>query len=287
MPSFSDLHSDYPLSFSLFECLFSGALKHRFVASVLPVPPVGLHSRIGENAWSVSWVLAQAIPSYSRGFPDNTGKPHCILSEHRTQPTAERCLSERKPVTNKSAHTLAQATPSVAQIWSRLVAPLAHPAEQHRTNLRRNIGPYFRELTASLQLHKSAACTVVDVQMLSTSRGHSHEHLGYSLDCLSAHQLGNCEVSSYELTASLLFGRPPACDVLVAVLRIPPPDSWAAAVPGERCESAGTAHEVRTLYPWFSMDGSPRFVCLIFKSVGEIGSWRLLHKRIRGRCPER
>ncbi len=86
-------------------------------------------------------------------------------------------------------------------------------------------------------------------------------------ECTSA---GNCEVSSYELTASLLFGQPPACDVLVAVPRIPPPDSWAAAVPGERCESAGTAHEVRTLYPWLSMDGLPWFVCLIFEGVGEV-----------------
>ena len=287
MPSFSDLRSDYPLNFSLFECLFSGVLKHRFMATVLLVRPVRLHSRIGENVWSVSWFLTHAVPSYSRDFPDGNGKSHCILSARRTHLTAQCCSSERKPPTNKSTHTFAQATPSIAQMWSRLVTPLAHPAGRRRTSSRGNSGPCFSELTTSLQLHKSAACTVVDVQMLSTSRGHSHEHLGYSLDCLSAHQLGNCEVSSYELTASLMFGQPPACDVLVAVLRIPPPDSWAAAVPGERCESAGTAHEVRTLYPWFSMDGSPRFVCLIFESVGEIGSWRLLHKRIRGRCPER
>ena len=40
-------------------------------------------------------------------------------------------------------------------------------------------------------------------------------------------------------------------------------------------------------YPWLSMAGLPWFVCLIFEGVGEIGSWRLLHKRIRGRCPER
>ena len=230
MPPFSDLRSDYPLNSSLCECLFSGVLKHRFVATVLPVPPLRLQSRTGENVWSVSWVLVQAVPSYSRDSPGNNGKPHCILLELRTHLTAQCCLFL----------TWAQATPSVAQIWSRLVAPLAHPAEHRCTNSRANSGPCFREFTAALRLSKSAECTVVDVQMLSTSRGHSHEHSAYSLDCLSAHRLGNCEVSSYELTASLLFGKSPACDVLVAVLRIPPPDSWAAAVPGERCESAGT-----------------------------------------------
>lgn len=171
MPSFSDLRSDYPLNYSLFECLFSDVLKHRFVATVLLVRPVRLHSRIGENVWSVSRVLAQAVPSYSLDFTDSNGKPYCILSEHRTHLTAQRCSSERKPPTNKSPHTLAQATPSVAQIWSRLVAPLAHPAGHRCTSSCGNSGPCFRELTGSLQLHKSAACTVVDVRILSTSRG--------------------------------------------------------------------------------------------------------------------
>jgi hypothetical protein len=233
MPSFSDLRSDYPLNFSLFECLFWGALKHRFVVTVLPVPPVGLHSRIGENAWSVSWVLPQVVPS------------------------------------KKSAYTLAQATPSVAQIWSRLVASLAHPAEQRRTNLRRNIGPSFRELTASLRLHKSAACRVVDVRMLSTSLGHSHEHLVHSPDCLPARLRANKEVSSYELTPSLLCGKSPACDVLdVDVPSIPAPHPSPMAVPGEHWESAGTAHEVRNRYPWLAMNGLTWFACLIFESNG-------------------
>lgn len=161
MPSFSDLGSDYPLNCSLFECLFSGVLKQRFLATVLLVRPVRLHLRIGENVWSVSWVLAQAVPSYSRDFTDDNGNPHCILSEHRTHLTAQRCSSERKPPTNKSTLTLAQATPSIAQMWSRLVAPLAHPAERRRTSSRGNSGPCFSELTTCLQLHKSAASTVV------------------------------------------------------------------------------------------------------------------------------
>ena len=268
MPSFSDLRSDYPLNFSLFACLFSGVLKHRFGATVVPLPPVGLPSRTGENVWSVSWVLAQAIPSYSRDFADNNGKHHCILSEHRTHLTAQCCSSERNPPTNKSTHSLAQATPSVAQFWSRSIALLAHSSDRHRTNLRGNIGACLCELTASLQLRKAAACTGVDVQMVYISRRRSHEQLAHSPDCLRAHLRGNKEVSWYELTASSLFGKSPACDVLVAVLRIPPPDSWAAAVPGERCESAGTAHEVRTRYPWLSMNGLPWFVGLIFESSG-------------------
>jgi hypothetical protein len=169
-----------------------------------------------------------------------------------------------------------------------LVAPLAHPAEHRCTSSRANIGSHFREFTAALRLSKSAECTVVDVQMLSTSRGHSHEHLAYSLDCLSAHRRGNGEVSSYELTASLLFGQPPACDVLdVGVPFIPQPHSWSAAVPGERYESASTAHEMRTRYPWLSMDGLQWFVCLISEGGGEVRPWRLLHKRTCSRCPAR
>lgn len=278
MPSFSDLRSDYPLNFSLFEYLFSGVLKHRFVATVLPARLVGLHSRICETVWPVSWVLAHAVPSYSRDFPDNNGKPYCILLENRTHLTAQCCLS----------HTLAQATPSVAQIRSRLVAPLAHPAEHRCTSSRANIGSHFREFTAALRLNKSAECTVVDVQMLSTSRGHSHELLAYSLDCLSAHRRSICEVSSYELTASLLSGKSPACDVLdVDDLSIPHPHSSPIAVPGERREAAGTAHEMRTRYTWLSMDGLPWFVCLISAGGGEVRPWRLLHKRICVRCPGR
>lgn len=220
MPSFSDLRSDYPLNSSLFECLFSGVFKHCFVATVLPVPPVGPHARLGENVWSVSWVLAHTVPSYSRDFPNNNGN-HCILSETRTHLTAQCC----------SSHTLAHATPSVAQLRSRLVAPLAHPAEHRCTSSRANIGPHFREFTAALRLSKSAECTVVDFQMLSTLRCHSHEHLAHSLDCLSAHLRGDSEVSWYELTASLLFGKSPACDVLdVDVPSIPEPHSSSLAV---------------------------------------------------------
>jgi hypothetical protein len=38
---------------------------------------------------------------------------------------------------------------------------------------------------------------------------------------------------------------------------------------------------------WFSMDCLLWFVCSISEGVREGRSWRLLHKRIRGRCPER
>ena len=193
MPSFSDLRSDYPLAFSLFECLFSCVLTHRFVATVLPVPPVGLRSLTGENVWSVSWVLAQAAPSCSRDFPDDIRKPNCILSEHRMHLPTQCCSSEHKPPTNHATFAL--------------VEPVAHPADHRCMSSRGNSGPCPSELTASLQVYKSAACTVVDVQILPTSRHHLHELLAYSLDCLRAHRLGDGEVSSYELTASLPFGQ--------------------------------------------------------------------------------
>jgi hypothetical protein len=192
------------------------------------------------------------------------------------------------PSAAESTRGLTQASQSFPQSWLYPDSQFAHLAEQRHTNLSNNIALSLRKLTAFLLSDKSAACVVVDVQMLLTSRRHSREQLAHSLDCLSAHPRGNGEVSWYESTASLQFGKSPACGVLdVDVPSIPEPDSSSIAVPGERCESAGTAHELWTRYPWLSIAGLPWFVCLIFEGVGEIGSWRLLHKRIRGRCPER
>jgi len=115
MPSFSDLHSDYPLNFTLFGWLNMDGLKRRFGAAIPPSDSVNFHSVIGVEMRFVSWGLAHALPLYSPDVPDRDGNPNRTLPETRTHLTPQYCSPEGNPATNRSTHTLAQAAPSVAQ----------------------------------------------------------------------------------------------------------------------------------------------------------------------------
>jgi hypothetical protein len=171
------------------------------------------------------------------------------------------------PSARESACGLTQVSSSFPPLWLHPGRQFAHPAEQRYTSLIGNIEPHFHELTASLRLRKSAASVVVDVQMPSTSRCHSYEQLARLLDCLSAHLRGNSEVSWCELTASLLCGKPPACDVLdVDVSSIPASDPSSIEVPDDAASRLVLRMEVRTRYPWLATDGLPWFVCLMLES---------------------
>lgn len=255
MPPPNQLRSDSPLYSTLLERPCGMVWEHFYSSATTPSP----------------WLRAQ-LP---------TGSKWSLISKALVNLVSPgQCAPSAAASTRGLTHT----SQSFPQSWLYPDRQFAHLAEQRHANLSNNIALSLRKLTAFLLSDKSAACVVVDVQMLLTSRRHSREQLAHSLDCLSAHPRGNGEVSWYESTASLLFGKSPACGVLdVDVPSIPEPDSSSIAVPGERCESAGTAHEVCTRYPWLSMAGLPWFVCLIFEGVGEIGSWRLLYKHIRGR----
>ena len=143
MPLFCELRSDSPLNFTSFGCPDMDALKRPFGAIV----------------------------------------PLADLVNFQSLMPVQCCSSERNPSTSKSTPRLAQATPSVAQLWSRLVEQLAHPFELCRSNLRGNIGPCSRELTASLRLRKSPVCAVVDVRMLPISRRDSQGQSDENQSC--------------------------------------------------------------------------------------------------------
>jgi hypothetical protein len=259
LSSLNQLRFDSPLYFTLLERPCGVVWKHFYSSATTPSP----------------WLRAQ-LP---------TGSEWLLISKALVNLASPgQCASSAA----ESTRGLTQASQSFPQSWVYPENQFAHLAEQRHPNLSHNIALSLRKLTAFLLSDNSAACVVVDVQLLLTSRRHSREQLAHSLDCLSALPRDNSEVSWCESTASLLFGKSPACGVLdVDVPSIPEPDSSSIAVPGERCESIGTAHGVWTRYPWLSMTCLPWFVCLIFEGVGEIGSRQLLHKRIRRRCPER
>ena len=269
MLAFSELHSDYPLNFTLFRCLYMGSLKHPFGAIVLSSESAHFLPLIGDNVSFFACVSVHARPSYSRDVAACDCNRRCFPPESDMRLRAQCCSRERNPSARQSTPRLLQATPSAAPMWNCPVEQFAHPAGHRRTHLRGNGGPDFRELTAPLSLHKSAGCVVVDLSILSTLLRYSHENLAHWLFCLGAHRRIGCEISSNELTALLPFSQPPACDVLDGdTVAIPQLQSCSAAVLVEGYESAGTVHETWTRCRWLSLDGLPSFECLIFERSG-------------------
>jgi hypothetical protein len=175
LPSTNYLRSDSPLYFTLSERPCGVAWKHVNRAATTSSTWVGAQLR-ADSRWSLLSKTAVNFASVNS----------CPLSMFQ----------------------------SLVQPWLHRDRQFAHSAEQDHSNWTSNIGPDCREMTASLWLCKSAACTVLDVQTLSTSRRHSHELVAHSPNWVGASLHGNGEVSWYELATSLLSGKSPACDVL-------------------------------------------------------------------------
>jgi hypothetical protein len=230
MPRSKHLHSDYPLYFTLLEYPCAIAWKH--VNSAAITPTLWLRDLLPTT--STSSLVAKALVN----------------------------LASPNPCVPSVSHFFRQS-------WLDPDRQFAHSTEQGHINLGGNIALYVRELTTLLVRGRSAASVVIDVQMPSALRRHSHEHLAHSLDCLSPHLRSNSEGSWYELTCSFVRGKSPACDVLdIGDLSISRPRSLPLAVVGERRESAGTSHEMGTGYAWFSMDGLLWVACLILERSG-------------------
>jgi hypothetical protein len=148
----NDLGSDSPLYFSLLEHPCDYALK--CIDSLVVTLAL--------------WFRAQSR------CPQPNHRP-CVWVETgtRTNPSTERCSAKCSPSASESPREWIQLRQSTRQFQLHPDRQLTNRAAHRRTNLRGKLNSLSRELAASLLSHKSAACVVVAVHMLSTSHPHS------------------------------------------------------------------------------------------------------------------
>jgi hypothetical protein len=172
MPPLSDLRSDSPLNVTLLERPYAGALKQSYRAGLtsargIPVPLIG-------SKWCfISRLLVD--DAFDTQHYSCTNDRHYHSVETRSYPGSctELCAYECAPSASESTCGLTQVRASVREFRLYIDEQLAHPVEHRCTNLRGNTELDSRELAASLLSTKSAACVVVEVHTLSTSRPHS------------------------------------------------------------------------------------------------------------------
>jgi hypothetical protein len=159
MPPFSDLRSDYPLSLTLLERPYVGALKQSYRARLtsarrIPVP------LIGSTWWFLSRLLVDR--AFDAQHCSGTNGRHCHSVEPRicTGSRTNFCSSACAPSASES---------SVREFQLHIDEQRTPPVEHRRSHLRGYTELDSRELAASLLSPKSAACGVVAVHVLSTS----------------------------------------------------------------------------------------------------------------------
>src|SRR6266576_3345279 len=172
MLAFSDLRSDYPLNLTLVERPHARAVKQSQRAGLtsargIPVPLIG----------SKRWFLVPLLvhPAFDAQHYSGTNGRHCHSVEPRicTGSRANFCSSACSKATSESMRGLTHVRASVREFRLNIDEQLAHLVEHWCASRRGNTELDSRELDASLLSHKSAACVVVAVHMLSTSGHHS------------------------------------------------------------------------------------------------------------------
>jgi hypothetical protein len=172
MPLFSDLRSDYPLTLTLLERPYVGALKQSYrprltSARGIPVP------LIGSTWWFLSRLLVDR--AFDAQHCSGTNGRHCHSVEPRicTGSRTNLCSSGCAPSASESTCGLTQVRAWVREFQLHIDEQRTPPAEHRRAHLRGYTELDSRELAASLLSPKSAACVVVVVHMLSASERHS------------------------------------------------------------------------------------------------------------------
>jgi hypothetical protein len=172
MPPFSHLRSDYPLNLTLLERPYAGALKQSYRAGLSSARGIAV-PLIGSNWWFLSRLLVDR--AFDAQHYSGTNGRHCHSVEPRiyTGSRTNFCSSACALSTNKSTCGLTHVRALVREFRLNIDEQLAHLVEHWCASPRGNSGPYSYALMLSLWPPKSAACVVVEVHMLSTSRPHS------------------------------------------------------------------------------------------------------------------
>ncbi len=171
MPLFSDLRSDYPLTLTLLERPYAGALKQPYRAGLtsargIPVPLIG-------STWFLSRLFVDR--AFDAQHYSGTNGRHRYSVELRicTGSRTNFCSSACAPSASESTCGLTQVRVSVRGFQLHIDEQRTPPVEHRPAHLRGYTELDSRELAASLLSPKSAACVVVAVHMLSTSVPHS------------------------------------------------------------------------------------------------------------------
>jgi len=172
MPPFSDLRSDYPLSLTLLERPYVGALKQSYRARLtsargIPVP------LIGSTWWFLSRLLVDR--AFDAQHCSGTNGRHChsveprICTGSRTNFWSSMCA----PSAGGSACGLTQVRASVREFRLHIDEQRTPLVERGRAHLRGNAELFSRALPTRSLSPLSAACVIVEVHMPSTSGPHS------------------------------------------------------------------------------------------------------------------
>ena len=171
MPLFSDLRSDYPLTLTLLERPYAGALKQSYpgLTSARGIPV----SLIGSTWWFLSRLLVDRAFDAQHYSGANGRYCHSVEPRICTGSRANFCSSVCAPSASESTCGLTQVRPSVREIQLHIDEQQTLLVEYRRAHLRGNAELVSRELTARSLSRESAACVVVEVHMLSKSGPHS------------------------------------------------------------------------------------------------------------------
>ncbi len=171
MLPFSDLRSDYPLHLTLLERPYACALQQRYQPRLTATRGIRV-PLVGPKWWFSSRLLldrAFGVQHYS-----GTNGRHCHSVEPRicTGSRTNFCSSACAPSVSELTCGLTQVRASVREFQVHIYERRTPPVEHGRAHLRGNAELDSRDLAASLLSPKSAACVVVEVHMLCTSRRH-------------------------------------------------------------------------------------------------------------------
>ena len=169
MPPFSHLRSDYPLTLTLLERPYACALNQSYRAG-LPSARVIPVSLIGSNGWFRSWPLVDRAFDAQRYSGTNARRFHSVEPRIYTGSRTNFCSSGCAPSATESTCGLTQVRALVREFRLNIDEQLAHLVEHWCASPPVKGGPYSYALTLSLLSPNSAACVLVDVHMLSTSR---------------------------------------------------------------------------------------------------------------------
>ena len=135
MPLFSDLRSDYPLTLTLLERPYVGALKQSYrprltSARGIPVP------LIGSTWWFLSRLLVDR--TFDAQHYSGTNGRHCHSVEPRIRAGSRTnfCSSACAPLASKSTRRLTQARASVREFPLHIDEQRTPPVEHRRAHLR-------------------------------------------------------------------------------------------------------------------------------------------------------
>jgi hypothetical protein len=169
MPVFNGLRSDYPLNLTLLERPYARALKQSYRDGLTSAP--GIPVPFICSKWSFLARLFADRAFDAQHYSGTNGR-HCPSVESRicTRSRNNFCSSACAPSTSESTCGLAHVRALVRAFWLNIDDQLAHLFEHWCASPRGNTELDSRELAASLLSPKSAACVVVAVHLLSTSR---------------------------------------------------------------------------------------------------------------------